>query len=403
MADAVGDLVRHYRREKDWSRATLAQEVQRSVSWVSQVERGAIKVTNTQLLGRLAAVLGAPLVEFFVASMGPEAADLVRDRPYAEVVRRAIAGHPVPGSFGSGPDSGVSAADLDNLEDRTRQAWELIHASSYQRLGPRLARLLSDLEAASRAANDVDRARVLTSLADAYQVAASMLVKVDDHGAAWVAADRAIHAGEQCNDRGLILAGQLRMARTLLDSRERALARHVLTQGVLMANDVATSDDPGLISLAGACALLLGVLDAREHKSQTAGRHLAAAVKLANRLGSDRNEYATEFGPTNVAMHAVAIAVELGNGQQALDRAIRVPPGVLSAERQARFQIDVARANLLVGSPRGAVLALLQAEQVAPEELVDLGMVATVIEDIEDQTKREPLPALRELKRRLYG
>jgi len=325
-AETVGDLVRHYRGQKDWSRAKLAREVQRSVSWVSQVERDQIEVTNTQLLGRLAAVLGAPLVEFFVASMGPDAAELVRDRPYVEVVRRAIAGHPVPGSLGSEAGSGVPAADLDQLEVRTRRAWELVHASSYKELGPMVARLISDLETASRIAGYADTARILTSLADAYQVAAAMLVKVGDHGAAWVAADRAIRAGERCDDRGLILAGQLRMARTLLGSKDRGLARHVLAQGVSMANDVEASADPGLISLVGACALLLGVLEAREHKSRAAQRHLSIAVKLANQLGSDRNDYGTEFGPTNVAMHAVAIAVELGNGHQALDRAKSVAP-----------------------------------------------------------------------------
>jgi transcriptional regulator with XRE-family HTH domain len=402
MADTVGGLVRHYRREKDWSRAKLAQEVKRSVSWVSQVERDDIEVTNTQLLGRLAAVLGAPLTEFFVASMGPDGADLVRDRPYVEVVRRAIAGHPVAASIGSHAESPDSAADLESLEQRTAQAWKLVHASSYKRLGPLLAQLISDLEAASRQSDDTDSARILSCLAGAYQVAASMLVKVDDHGAAWVAADRAIHAGERRDDLRLILAGQLRMAHTLLDARDRALARHVLKQAVLMANEVEGSNDPGLISLTGACALLLGVLEAREHKSQTAARNLSIAVKLANRLGSDGNEYGTEFGPTNVVMHAVAIAVELGNGQQALQRAKRVPPNVLSGERQARFLVDVARANLLTGSPRDAVLALLQAEHAAPEELVDLGMVATLIEDIEDATKRKPITALRELKRRLY-
>jgi transcriptional regulator with XRE-family HTH domain len=403
MADTVGDLVHQYRREKDWSRARLAQEVKRSVSRVSQIERDEIEVSNTQVLGRLAAVLGAPLTEFFVASMGPQAADLVRDRPYVEVVRRAIAGHPVPNSFGPNGGSGISTVDLETLEKRKDQAWELVHASSYKRLGPLLALLISDLEAGSRLADDGDRTRILTCLADTYQVAASMLVKVDDHGAAWVAADRAINAGERCNDRGLVLAGQLRMARTLLDSKERALARHVLKQAVLMANEVEVSNDPALISLTGACALLLGVLEAREHKSQMAARNLSIALDLANRLGSDRNEYGTEFGPTNVAMHAVAISVEMGNGQQALDRAKRVPAGVLSGERQARFLVDVARANVLVGEPREAVLALLQADQVAPEELVDLGMVAIVIEDIEDQTKRRPMPALRELKRRLYS
>jgi transcriptional regulator with XRE-family HTH domain len=403
VADSVADLVRRYRREKDWTRAQLAREVKRSVSWLSQVERGAIKVTDTHMLGRLAAVLGAPLVEFFVASMGPDATDRVRDRPYVEVVRRALAGHPSTGAFGASADSATTAVDLEDLDDRVRHAWVLVHASSYPKLGPLLAGLILDLEAAVGRSDGATRVRVLSDLADAYQVAAAMLVKVDDHGAAWVAADRSIRAGERCGDRGLVLAGQLRMARTMLDSKDAALAQHVLTQGVRMANDVVDSDDPGLISLAGACALLLGVLDAREHRSTAAARHLAAAAKLAARLGTDRNEYGTEFGPTNVAMHSVSIAVELGNGQQALDRARRVPRGVLSGERQARFLVDVARAHVLVGSPNDAVIALMYAEAAAPQELVDLGMVVGLIEDIEDQSKGRPIPALRELKRRLYG
>jgi hypothetical protein len=244
---------------------------------------------------------------------------------------------------------------------------------------------------------------VLVALAAAYQVAAAMLVKVGDNGAAWVAADRAIRAGERCDDRRLMLAGQLRMAHTMVNAKDVALARHVLNHGRKMAGDAVGSDDPGLISLAGACALLLAVLDAREGNSNAASRHLTEAVKLANRLGSDRNEYGTEFGPTNVAMHAVAVAVELGNGQQAVTRAKRVPRGALSGERQARFLVDVARAHLLVRSPNDAVVALLYAEEVAPQELADLPMVGGVIEDIEDQTKHRQIAALRELKHRLFG
>jgi len=398
-----GDLVRRYRTEKHWSRRQLGDGVQRSASWVSRVERGEIPVVDIHLLGRLAAVLGASLSEFIEASLGPDAADQVRERPYVETLRMALAGHPVPSSLSPLPTTFATSVNVGDLEERTSTAWSLVHDSSYQELGPHLATLLADLEVAARSSRDAERTQVLVLLADAYQVAAAMLVKVDDHGAAWVAADRAIRAGERCDDRGLILAGQLRMARTLLDSRDRALARHVLTQGVSMANGVAASADPGLISLVGACALLLGVLEAREHKSRAAQRNLAMAVKLANRLGSDRNDYGTEFGPTNVAVHAVAVAVELGNGQQALDRAKNVAPGVLSRERHARFLVDVARAHLLTGAHRDAVAALLRAEQIAPEELADLGMVATVIEDIEDQTKHRRIPAVRELKRRLYG
>lgn len=51
----------------------------------------------------------------------------------------------------------------------------------------------------------------------------------------------------------------------------------------------------------------------------------------------------TNSGPTKVAMHAVGVAVELGNGngQQALDRAARVRHAEqLSPGRQARYLID---------------------------------------------------------------
>ena len=402
-AESVGDLVSRYRQERDWSRRRLGQEIGRSMSWVSQVERGELSVTDTNVLGRLAALFGVPLSEFVEASMGPDADKIVRSRPYVEEVRLAIAGYPVAGSLESKATLGVSAVELRRFENEVRKAWELVHSSSYAELGPTLAQLILDLEASSRIVEKIGAVRILSCLADAYQVAAAMLTKVGDYGAAWVAGDRAIRAGERCDDRGLILAGQLRMAHTLLNSEEKELARHVLTQGVRMVNGVEESADPGLISLAGACALLLGILEAREHNSEEAERHLAIAVKFANSLGSDHNEYGTEFGPTNVAMHAVAIAVELGNGQQAIDRAKMVKSGVLSPERQARFLIDIARAHVLTRTPKQAVLALLEAEKIAREELVDLGIVATVIEDIEEQTKRERIPPLRELKRRLYG
>ncbi|MHB1773846.1 MAG: helix-turn-helix domain-containing protein [Acidimicrobiales bacterium] len=403
--ETIGNLVRRYRGERHWSRRKLGQEVNRSMSWVSKVEDDTQAVHDIHMLGRLAVLLGAPLAEFIDAALGPEAGDAVRERPYVEQVRRAIAGHPVPDSWSPGAASSIAAIDMDDLGGRTRRAWELVHASSYQALGPLLARLISNLEVVSRVAVEPERTMILVHLADVYQVAAAMLVKVGDHGAGWVAADRAIAAGERCNDRGLVLAGQLRMARTLLNSRERALARHVLEQGKRMAKDAVSSGDPGLISLVGACALLLGILDALEHKSQPAADNLAMAVKLANTLGSDRNEYGTEFGPTNVAMHAVAMSVELGNGQQAVDRTRHVPAGTLSPERQARYLIDVARAHVLARSPRDAISALLQAEQVARVELADLPMVAVVIEDIEGQVRRgqQQYKMLRELKYRLYG
>lgn len=73
----------------------------------------------------------------------------MRERPYVEQVRLAIAGHPVPGSVYRGAELATPTIEMSNLEGRTPRAWELVHASSYKELGPLLARLISDLEVAS--------------------------------------------------------------------------------------------------------------------------------------------------------------------------------------------------------------------------------------------------------------
>jgi len=75
----------------------------------------------------------------------------------------------------------------------------------------------------------------------------------------------------------------------------------------------------------------------------------------------------------------------------------------MSAERQTRYLIDIARAHVLTRSSRQALLTLIRAEQIAPEELAELPLVATVIDDIEAISGRTRIPGLRELRQRLYG
>jgi transcriptional regulator with XRE-family HTH domain len=397
-----GDLVRNYREAKNWSRKRLADQMHRSASWVARTERGEIRLIDLTVIQRLAAVLGAPLQEFIEATLGPDA-ETVRNRPYVEQLRLAIAGHPAPDSI-IRPVADGPACDLESLQQRTLHIWEGIHASAYRDMGPAIAALIRELENASRTAAKNQRPQLFSLLAQTYQAAAAMLVKVGDRGAGWVAADRAIAAAERTHDPALILAGQLRMARTLLDSSEQALARHVLTQATQRHEAIIAGGDHGLISLVGSSALLLAILHARDANTDSAEQCLMVARRLAAVLGGDRNHHETEFGPTNVAMHAVGVAVELGNGQQALDRAAHVRHAEqLSPERQARYLVDMARAHLLTRSVRDALRALVKAEQIAAEELAESPRVAELIDDIEALNRRPRLSGLRELRQRLYG
>jgi endonuclease/exonuclease/phosphatase family metal-dependent hydrolase len=99
---------------------------------------------------------------------------------------------------------------------------------------------------------------------------------------------------------------------------------------------------------------------------------MKAATACASELGRDRSDLGTVFGPTNVAIHKVAIAVELGNAGEALANASNVNldafPQSLS-ERRARYLIDVARSHALVRDRSEAINALLKSEKIAPEEL----------------------------------
>lgn len=396
----LGERVKELRREQGLDQRGLADVVKRSVSWVSQVERGEMVVSDVGMIQRLAVALSVPSRELVELVLGEDAGELERQRPYVEVLRLALAGHPAPqAALGMAPRKRATAG-LDRLPEQVAKAWALVHASAFGELGPLLAGVIPDLEALSRNSEGDERAEVFSLLADAYQVAAAMLVKVGDIGAGWIAADRAISAGERCGDRSLIMAGQLRMGHTFVNSSEDELALHVLRQAVALAKTLPSDADTGLVSLTGACALLLSVLEARRGNAEEAHRHLRVATGLARHLGADRNDHGTEFGPTNVKLHQVAVEVELGNAAEALRLARPVDASGLSAERRARFLVDVARAHAQRREVARSVAALAQAEAIAPTEVSDSRRVRELLEDLEHLAKGRPIPGLRPLKRK---
>jgi hypothetical protein len=189
------------------------------------------------------------------------------------------------------------------------------------------------------------------------------------------------------------------MAHTFVNSSEDDLALHVLRQAVEVAGGLKGDADPGLVSLTGACALLLAVLEARRGEATESRRHLIAAVALARQLGEDRNDFGTEFGPTNVALHQVAVAVELGNAAEALELAGKIDARGLSAERRARFLVDVARAHAQRRAVAAAVAALTEAETIAPAEVSDSRLVRELLGDLEHLAGGRQMPALRALRR----
>ena len=83
------------------------------------------------------------------------------------------------------------------------------------------------------------------------------------------------------------------------------------------------------------------------HAPTTAPRRrsfLNEAADCASRLGRDANAMWTAFGPTNVAIHRMTAAMELGDVQIAVDLAPRIDASALPLERRVRHAIETARA-----------------------------------------------------------
>ncbi|MGH8879360.1 MAG: XRE family transcriptional regulator, partial [Stackebrandtia sp.] len=119
----------------------------------------------------------------------------------------------------------------------------------------------------------------------------------------------------------------------------------------------------GMLHLVGAVAS-----SRREDRADTTA-FLAEADQTAARLGHDANHLWTAFGPTNVNIHRVNAAMELGDVQVAVDLGPRIDTQALPVERRVRHAIETARAYLRFNRVDDALALLLNAEQFAPEQV----------------------------------
>ena len=228
---------------------------------------------------------------------------------------------------------------------RPRKAWELTHAGRYADLADLLRGLVPDLETAARALPENQRPTAFELMAATYQACSAALAKLGEPEAAWIAADRAMAAAERAGNPLLVAAGAFRLVFVFIAARHYDQAEETARTAADALQPLADQGNPQAMSLWGALTLQRAVIASRVNDPDTAYDQLDRAKQIAGRLGEGRNDYNTEFGPANVAVHEIAVAVELGDAGRALRAAATVDTIGLSAERRARMLIDVARAH----------------------------------------------------------
>jgi transcriptional regulator with XRE-family HTH domain len=391
---ALGRKIAAERHRRGLSQPELARMIDRSVAWVSQVERGVRKVDRMSVLETLAAALEVPLAE--LAAEAPVVAAVAEEPPGAADLRLVLSGvHSLRAML-----NGRHSPAVSTLRAKARRAWELTHAGHYTELTALLRGLVPDLETAARALPENQRPEAFELLATTYQACSAALAKLGEPEAAWIAADRAMAAAERAGNPMLVAAGAFRLVFVFLAARHYDQAEETACTAADALRQLADDGDPQAMSLRGGLTLQRAVIAARVNDPDAAYGHLERASQIAGRLGEGRNDYDTEFGPANVGLYEIAVAVELGDAGRALRAAATVDTTGLSAERRARMLIDVARAHAQRRQVREAVAALREAEEVTPEQVRSHDLLRQLVSDL--LTMQDP-PAseLRDLAGRL--
>ncbi|MGH3167751.1 MAG: helix-turn-helix domain-containing protein, partial [Trebonia sp.] len=188
---ALGRKIAEQRKRRGLSQPELARMIDRSVAWVSQVERGVRKVDRMSVLETLADALEMPLSE--LAAEAPVVAAVNEEPPGAAGLRLVLSGTWSLRAMLNGHD----APSPDAMRAQVDRAWSLTHEGRYADLADLLRGLVPDLESGARAVPDDRRPELFELLAAAYQACSAALARLGDHDSALTAAGRAMAAAHR--------------------------------------------------------------------------------------------------------------------------------------------------------------------------------------------------------------
>jgi hypothetical protein len=299
----------------------------------------------------------------------------------------------------------LGGCDLDVivLDRRVNEAWKLRQGSHYMELGRTLPGLLIDAQIASQELTGDQQAMAFGLLAHSYNTASSVLRKLGDNGLAVIAADRAVQAARTVGEPLLLAASAYRLANAFLPAGRVVEAKEVALSA---ANGLESRLDASTAHLAtwGGLLLTAAVAAARQDDSGEAWELVGEAKAAARRLGTDHADLNTIFGPTSLAIQGVQVAAELGDGREVLRRAKHVYSTRLPSylvERRTHYLIDVARGHAHRADDPAALATLLEAEQLAPQEVRYNPIASELVMVLLKRERRAATPGLRDLSARI--
>jgi transcriptional regulator with XRE-family HTH domain len=361
---SLGSRIGFLRRRRGLSRQTLAALIGYSAEWLRQVEKDERTVNKLSTLLLLAKVLQVDDVADFIGiGTGQGRRDIAQVTEHAEV-REALLRHHAPDRNSGRPHQ----VDLVRFRQQLEQSWSAWRDSPYRYSTTQ--RALPGLLAVTSVHPVPAGATAYSLFAHVHRLASSFLRQTGDVTLALLAAERGAAEAAQSGDTLTRVACAGGYAETMVRCGFVGAARQLCASLPRSLPARAAGERPDMIAVWGAIGLTAAEAAAVDSDHHAADGLLDEARAAAERLGENRDDLAFSFGPADVAIQAVRIAVILGRVRQALRlaRAIDVA-GMISPERRTRHYLTIARAHSQQRNPAAATFALLQAEDACPEEI----------------------------------
>lgn len=274
--------------------------------------------------------------------------------------------------------------DLPSLAGAVWTAKRNYQSCRYSHLVGGLPVLLRGLRTACAVLDGEARLRANALAAEAYHVAASMLLKQDDKGLAWLAADRSVQAAQASQNPLMIGSSARIITHALMNGGHHRTATDMARGAALRMSAELTDSSPDGLSVYGSLLLRGAIAAAHGGERHRIAELLDEAAEAGARLGHDGNHMWTAFGPHNVLCHRVNIALRLGDVGAAIAYARQVEIDKLPVnERKATLLLDTSRAFLLQGRHEKALRILRTVGDLAIEEIAGRAAPLRLVRDIQ--------------------
>lgn len=399
--ETTGQRVKRYRKRAGLNQTEVGRRMEppRSQPWISGVEADEIVLDSMATLTALARALNVHPADltgqpYRVGSTPAE------DRGHAAIseIRRQIERHDLPAEWNA------PVRPVTELAAAVASCSDLRQAARYGALADVIAPLLAELQAATEVYADEEAAEVWRLLAIAYREADSVAYGLGYLDLSILATERVRWAAARSGDVRQVGIGEYLRVRQQWESASWADALLVLDRaiGTLEADGAAST--PAGTSVIGSIQLRAAITAARRYDADEAWSRYDEAKSCLDRLGPDPVDFERlVFTPGNVAIHGVAIAVELGDGVEAIRRGagLRVDPR-LPASRAGHHHLDMARGWLWEGNRERALASLEKADKLAPTLIRHHPMAQATMRALLDAEQRGYRERVRSLGSKLH-